>query len=138
MTFFKDKKKAVMDLPKPEMSLQLPRFPEPDFSEIRDIKPNLPKLKPLRDFRPMEDLEAESRQDIISNKPLFVRIEKYHEAMNDLKKIREKLREAEKVLENVMEIKKEEDKELNMWHEDIIELKDKMNRIDHVLFEMKT
>src|SRR3989344_943012 len=102
MAFFKDKKKIIMDLPKPDMSLQLPKFPEPDFSDIKEFKPktNLPKFKPIEEIRPMEELEVESREDIISNRPLFVRIEKYHEAMN--------------------------------------ELKNKMNRIDHILFEMKS
>ena len=141
MAFFKDKKKTtIIDLPKPDMSLQLPKFPEPDFSDIKEFKPrtNLPKFKPIEEIRPMEELEVESREDIISNRPLFVRIEKYHEAMNELKRIREKLREAEKVLNNILEIKKEEDNELQMWHDDILELKNKMNRIDHILFEMKS
>ncbi|MFH1209905.1 MAG: hypothetical protein V1663_03900 [archaeon] len=182
MAFFKDKKKNVMDLPKPDMSLELPKFPEPDTSDVEIPKRSFerdfssfeapkqrgfdkgssnferPKQRGFeRDFsnfekpvvnlsrlntdRPIEDLEVESREPLMGagmgGKPLFVRIEKYHEAMNDLRKIKEKLKEAEKVLFNIIEIKKEEDNELNMWREDILDLKNKMNKIDNVLFEMR-
>lgn len=131
MGLFKSKKEAIMDLPKLNMLLWPPKFPE---SDLYGIKP----FKPKTNFKPIEELEAESKETIIESKPLFVRIEKYHEAMNELNKVKEKLREAEKVLGGLIEIKKEEDNELQMWHDDIMELKNKVNRIDNILFEMKT
>ena len=127
MSVFKSNK-TLQGLPKPE-SLNL------------DIH-NLPKIGSLENFENKFDdnlREAVNRRDIPSigsKKPLFVKIEKYDEAVNNIEVIKNKLKDAQKILDSLQEIKKEEDHALQSWHSDLNVIKEKVGYIDQILFEL--
>jgi len=76
------------------------------------------------------------RIDMNSNKPLFIKIERYKEAMQIIDNIRSKISEAEDVLRELSRIRREEDKELDAWHNDINRIKSQLLEIDQKLFEV--
>ena len=109
-------KKEVKKMPElPKLKQEEPKFPEPAFTQ--------------QEFSaPMENRGAD--------KPLFVKIEKYEEAMSTVKSVKEKLKDAQLVLSKLERLKLEEDKEIQTWNRDIEAIKDKMINIDQVLFEV--
>ena len=70
-------------------------------------------------------------------KPLFIRINDYEEAVYTLEKIRAKLREADRILEELDKIRSEEERQLQNWKRDLIDVKEKLLLIDKQLFESK-
>ena len=130
MAIFKSKyNKSLQDLPKPEnLKLEVPIF---------SSKPSLETFENKFD----EDIRGSiGRRDIPSigsKKPLFVKIEKYDEAVNNIEIIKNKLKDAYKILESLQQIKKEEDHALQSWHGDLNAIKEKINYIDGVLFDVR-
>ncbi len=68
-------------------------------------------------------------------KPLFVKIENYKDAMKTLDRVKEELKRTDEVLEKINEIRSNEEKELESWHNEIRKLKDRLLEIDKKLFE---
>lgn len=66
---------------------------------------------------------------------LFVKIERYKEAVAKMDHIKEKIIEAEKVLSKLDEMKRQEDEELIRWHQDLETIKTKILSVDKNLFE---
>jgi hypothetical protein len=77
-----------------------------------------------------EDIEKEINQ----NKPLFIRIDKFKESVNNLKEIKNQILEIEKMLKEIKQIKKEEEEELEDWEEKLKTIKIKLEGIDKNLF----
>ena len=66
---------------------------------------------------------------------LFVRIERYKEAVANMEHIKDKIIEAEKILGKLDELKRKEDEELTRWHQDLETIKTKILSVDKSLFE---
>lgn len=128
MSLFKSKSNSLQDLPKPE-----------------DLKLNIPKI--VSNERSLEDFETKFDEDIREvvgrrsaplamgeKKALFVKIEKYDEAINNMDMIKNKLKDAQKILASLQQIKKEEDRSLQNWHSDLNMIMEKINHIDQILF----
>ena len=90
-----------------------------------------PQNMPLNITPPRSDLNGRIKQ----GKTLFVKIDKYKDVMRALDHIKIKLEDSEKILGKLSELKEEEDKELDTWHNDLEDLKDKLLEIDKRLFE---
>lgn len=101
--------------PRMRQAPEEPRFPEPSFMR--------------------QDFSAQGSM-MDADKPLFVKIEKYQEAMSTIKLVKEKLKDAQLVISKLERIKIEEDKEIQSWGRDIEAIKDKMINIDQILFEV--
>jgi len=67
--------------------------------------------------------------------PLFVKIEKYRNVMDNLGKLKKRLSEAEGVLAKMHKLKEEEDRELEIWHADLEKIRTQLLNIDKNLFE---
>lgn len=66
---------------------------------------------------------------------LFVKIERYKNALAKMEHIKDKLMEAERILANLDEMKRQEDQELTKWHQDLSLIKNKLLSVDKGLFE---
>ncbi|MCG2717515.1 MAG: hypothetical protein L6408_01600 [Nanoarchaeota archaeon] len=66
---------------------------------------------------------------------LFVKIERYRNALAKMEHIKDKIMEAERVLANLDEMKRQEDQEITKWHQDLSLIKNKLLSVDKGLFE---
>jgi hypothetical protein len=76
--------------------------------------------------------DAERR--IIESEPIFVRIDKFEENRKIFEKTKEQIYEIEKALGKIKTIKQEEDKELESWEQEIIDIKEKISRVERDIF----
>jgi len=79
--------------------------------------------------------EPEERGTQKRGQTLFVKIERYKEALEKMEHIKEKIIEAERILRNLDEMKRQEDEELTRWHQDLETIKSKILSVDKSLFE---
>jgi len=132
----KDEPKVLSHLPEfPKLSEE-PKFPtyEPQFKQFEEKEIDIPIRKPAFSPRPI-DLES-NRPATIEEKPLFVKIDRYKEALSSINDIKNKLKEIEAILSKLEEIKNQEDKELTTWHDNIDTIKEKLISVDKRLFEV--
>ena len=111
--------------------------------------PDVPKEAPQQGFSPGREYDSQdysqslgySQGDVVasrgaytSQKPLYVKIEDYKDAVYTIDKIKAKLKEADVVLEELSRIRKQEDTQLEDWKHDIENIKSKLLDIDKILF----
>ncbi|MBS3134144.1 hypothetical protein J4214_02840 [Candidatus Woesearchaeota archaeon] len=70
-----------------------------------------------------------------NEKPLFVKIENYKDAIKMLERMKEELRKTDDILIKLNEIRSNEERELETWHSEVRKLKDRLLEIDKKLFE---
>jgi len=86
-----------------------------------------------------------SKKEIISTKnfeekperekgPVFIRIDKFEEALEVFKKTKEKIDEIEKLLSETSELKEKEEEELSKWEKEIQEMKSQIEKVDKDIF----
>lgn len=66
--------------------------------------------------------------------PVFIRIDKFEEALKIFKDTKGKLDEIEKLLSETKELKDKEEKELSMWEKEIQEMKAQIEKVDKDIF----
>ena len=125
MGFFTSQKKSLQDLPKPASfefgsvkSFNLPEINE----EVSSVSPNL---------------NFDERNELKTKKQVFVKMEHYKEALETIDKIREKIKEADTVLNDLRNMKQKEDEHLEKWHRDLEVIKEKLSKMDEVLYEIE-
>lgn len=122
-------KKNLQDLPTPS-SLQFGSVKSISLPEIEEemISSSLSQVKPLFDI-PNEESKTK--------KQIFVKMEHYKEALDTIEKIREKIKEADVVLNDLRNMKQKEDEHLEKWHRNLNGIKDRLSRMDQVLYEIE-
>jgi hypothetical protein len=136
MDFFK-KKKEVRELKLPELP-SAPEFPElPSESESSEL-PQLPKLPVISSFekmdRPVNRPFAVEMGEEKRSKPVFVKIDKFKEAMANFEMVKKKLQESSSLLDKIKETRAREEEELNQWSHELNTLKEKIAMIDRKIF----
>lgn len=104
---------------------------EDEEFEIPERKPAVPKMSEMQEGvrkMPMRSAPAEGRA-------IFVKIDKYEDALEKINEIREKLDEAENLLQNISELRQKEEEELNSWQKEIEEIKNMLMTVDQDIFE---
>lgn len=124
------------------------KAPNPQMM-AQQAMPDVPKEAPQSGYSPGRDYESQdysqsstysqgdvaaSRSAYTSQKPLYVKIEDYKDAVYTIDKIKAKLKEADVVLEELSRIRKQEDTQLEDWKHDIENIKSKLLDIDKILF----
>ena len=71
---------------------------------------------------------------VSSNEPIFVRIDKFEESLDSFKAIKGEIAKIDKMLTNTKEIKKQEQKELEDWEEQLKSIKKRIEEIDRDIF----
>ena len=112
--------------------------------------PELPKTVPkFEEQKPVNMGEAQVIKSAVSTqprptlpdttggpeKPLFVRIEKYRDVVETLKKLKGRLSDADSILDKLNHLKEEEERELASWHGDLEKIRNQLLDIDKKLFE---
>jgi hypothetical protein len=69
-----------------------------------------------------------------SLEPIFVRIDKFHEAKKDFEEIKKKMKDIENVLKKVKDIKTREDSEVSGWSDELEKVKSRLSEIDDNFF----
>jgi len=81
-----------------------------------EYKPRMPQFKP------------------ISKEPVYIRIDKFEEALNMLSDAKNKVSEMEDMLRHIKKIKEEEENELKDWEAEIQKIKSDFEKMDNELF----
>lgn len=70
-----------------------------------------------------------------AEKPVFVRMDSYKEALKHLKALNEKIESAQGILVELESIREEEEKKIDEWKQELNNIKERMLSIDKQLFE---
>lgn len=130
MGLFKKKKDDIKQKIKPPM---FPGLPEHNFPTYEPTFPSsLDNIK-----RAVQDFDREERPLAVpEEKAIFVKVDKYKEAIDTLEIIKEKLKTAQTVLNELRELKRKEEAELEEWQGTINNIKEKLTLVDNNLFEI--
>ncbi|MBT4174502.1 hypothetical protein HOE07_02380 [archaeon] len=134
MGLFGSKKKEgnLPPLEFPELPKSIPTFEgqkQEMPAEAAEIKQAVSQ-QPVMDAAPQMPTTSAGPEQ-----PLFVKIDKYRDVMNNLGKLKKRLSEAEGVLAKMNKLKEEEDRELEAWHGDLEKIRTQLLSIDRNLFE---
>jgi hypothetical protein len=130
MGLFKKKSDAKQKIKPPTF----PGLPEHDFPTYEPSFPSTPDTIKRAVQEPMSSMEKSLA--VPEEKAIFVKVDKYKEAIDTLEIIKEKLKTAQVVLNELKELKKKEDAELEEWQNNISEIKEKLTLVDNNLFEV--
>jgi hypothetical protein len=123
-----------------ERAPEVPKIPnyEQEFGTIKKEvnKPIIaqPKQQPrinIPERKPMDNVNRVS-----GDKPVFVKIDNYQDAMSNIDKVKDMIGEAEDLLDNIHKLRADEDRELESWHRSLDKLKDRLLNVDRKLFEL--
>ncbi len=130
MALFKKKKDDIKQRIKPPM---FPGLPEHNFPTYEPTFPSsLDNIK-----RAVQDFDYEERPRVVpEEKAIFVKVEKYKEAIDTLEIIKEKLKTVQAVLNELKDLKRKEEAELEEWQSSINDIKEKLTLVDNNLFEI--
>ncbi len=119
--------------------LEFPELPKsiPTFEgQKQEISTEAAEIKQAVSQPLAMDVPQMSRTSMAGpEQPLFVKIDKYRDVMDNLSKLKKRLGEAEGVLTKMHRLKEEEDRELEAWHSDLEKIRTQLLNIDRNLFE---
>ena len=157
MGFFSKKeeeKKALPELPGTSKLPELPPLPSFPKNEFRDSGIGLQAIKTTvnegsekgLEYMPKEPeekrtIEASDKESIrasvsrtVSKEPVFIKLDKFKEAVDKFDEIKDKVSEIESALRKLKDIKEKEDSELKAWDEEMQLIRQKVEIIDNSLF----
>lgn len=113
---------------------------KPTFTAPEQAKPISSTPKPMA---PKVDIPAVSAQGgaevervVAGDKPIYVKMEQYKDAMHNIDKIKELCNEADQMLSEISKLRASEDRELEKWQDEVDKIKDKILLVDKKLFEI--
>ncbi|MBI5797783.1 hypothetical protein HZA98_02680 [Candidatus Woesearchaeota archaeon] len=129
MGLFGSKREGSSDLPPlqfPELPKSVPSF-EADDSFMGGDAGQIRSAVSMPSMNQQVSLGTE--------KPLFVKVEKYRDAVETLRKLKERLSDADVILGKLSHLREEEDRELAAWQSDLERIRTQLLDIDRKLFE---
>ena len=112
---------------------------------VQELRSDIPVREPLFK-RPLENVQPrmnpeQMRMELpkpleVQEKPVFVKIERYREAMAEVDNLKQKLKETEYILDKLEDIRTQEQVELSNCHNNVNKIKEKLLEIDKKLFEV--
>ncbi len=128
-------------LPKPQArDLGTPFRNEEHVMPPSDVKPTFEKREePKKIETPIptvKDLRKDFKMPKVTNRPVFVQIDDYKDAMNSIELLKQKVREVEYTLDRLNEIKSQEQLEISNCETSLNKIKEKLVGIDKKLFEI--
>lgn len=123
-----ERKKMTMDVEEAPATFQKSSF-QPSFQ---------PSFK-FSDMEPSNLFKEESSNEVskkieISDKPIYVKIDKFKDALNTFELVKKKVREIDALLKKIKDTRDKEQQELATWEQEISEIKDRINAVDTKLF----
>lgn len=111
------------------------RGEEEDADDFRKGMMQKPHVREIpADFKIQKTIDRFHEARRIPEEPIFIRIDKFEEALKTFEKIKIKLEEIEKMLQDTKRIKEEEEKELVYWEKEMQEIKDQISKVDSNVF----
>jgi chromosome segregation ATPase len=101
-----------------------------DF-EKRTIELNTGELKKYSQTKPVLSTPINSQP---SKNPIYIKIDKFQEALKKFEEVKSKLGEIENTLENLKETKQKEEQEIAEWENEVKSIKEKVSTIDASIF----
>ncbi len=98
----------------------------PITREIDYEMPNRPKIREERIKEPIKKIEKKE--------PVFIRVDKFEQALNTFAVAKEKVLELENMLKEIKKIKDQEEKELESWEIEIQSVKAQIEKVDRDIF----
>ncbi len=99
--------------------------------KLLDIPPRMMKSRSL----PLVE-QPEPAQNYTVEKPLFIKVDDYREAMGNIEALKRTLQETEQLLEKLSSIRLAEEEELKKAHSNLDAIKEQLLFIDKRLFEV--
>jgi len=102
--------------------------------------PRVEEIAPA--FKSVGSVDNQRREQIpipkkfMDQRPVFVQIDDYRDAMNDIELMKQKVREVEYILDRLNEIKSQESLEISNCETSLEKIKEKLIGIDKKLFEI--
>jgi hypothetical protein len=137
MNFFKkkddmEKKSMLPELPAMPKLPELPSLPSLHQSAMKD------EFRPLiqnRDFEIRKiDLENIPRIPQKSDQPVFIKLDKFQDAVHKFEEVKSKVKDIENSLIKIKDIKSKEEIELKAWEQEVQMIKEKVSNIEGSLF----
>ena len=113
---------------------QHPRPVIPDRPLPQPMMPPQPVARPPASFSPPQMQQPQTMS--VEDKPLFVKIGQYREAMSHLELLKQKIKEAESALAKIEDLRAKEQAEIANANSMLATIKDKLIVIDKKLFEV--
>jgi hypothetical protein len=115
---------------------------EEDLEETQENQlPAIPERKLFREEIPEEisgtfqkTSEIQSAKRLSKTEPIFVRIDRFQEALNAFSDAKKKVSEIEKILSEVRSLKEKEEKEIQEWEKELSFIKQQIEKIDSEIF----
>ena len=93
-----------------------------------------PLTKELPYLKKIPEGFEEAAKKVKEAEPIFIRIDKFGESLQAVEKAKKQISEIEKMLRDIKRIKEEEEKELELWENEIQTAKEQISRIDKDIF----
>jgi hypothetical protein len=105
------------EIEEPEMDFE--SFEEPEYEEPKYEEPAY---------------EEESFSSSRKQEPVFIRIDKFEEAMRVFEKTKKEVADIEKILKEINTNREEEEKVIQSWQDDVLKIKDQIEKVDRDIF----
>jgi len=124
------------------MSPSLEEFPEPPIAQKKVTEEISPKefaretreIKPVRITPPVIEMDRVSKLRSKMKEPIFVKIEKFKDALASFEEIKEDLDNSFELLAKIKETREQEKEEIDNWEKEITEIKEKIEDINSKIF----
>jgi hypothetical protein len=81
-----------------------------------------------------ESEEEQENEKITKTEPIFIRMDRFEEGSKNFEEIKKKVISIEKILSGVKKAREDEERELKEWGEEIIHIKEKLEKVDENIF----
>lgn len=135
---------AAADIPRREHVFTRPEIDQrPPLQPLRPeperLQQAVPQAQPLNWGPPPRQEQQEPRPAQPSQdqgeRPMFVKIQEYREAMASIDVLKQKIRETESLLERIEQIRTQEQNEMTSFRDNLNKMKEKLMSVDKRLFE---
>jgi hypothetical protein len=124
-------KEVDMEREEEEINLPSPKELPSPLEVVKNMEPR----KPLREeIGEIPGKIVETGRRLKKTEPVFIRIDKFEEAMNIFEKAKKEITEIEKALAETKQLKQQEEQELVAWENEIQSIKQQISKIDSDIF----
>ena len=97
-------------------------------------KPQIRELEDEVEAEEMVGLRGSIKRSVIETEPIFIRIDKFEDAMRIFNDTKRQLSEIESILGHVKKIKEDEEKEIREWENNLKNMKSQIEKVDRDIF----
>lgn len=132
--------KSLPELPSLPSLPSMPNTYSDNRADLEEIKSSISPIERRtrelgeNDFSIPKFEEKNSINKQVSKAPLFIKIDKFQEAVKKFEEVKNKVSELESSLKKVKEIKEKEEREIIEWENEIRAVKERVSSIDSSIF----